>query len=482
MPEVSETRVHRPRFSLGAKLGIGLTLIIGILFSAINIWNITTHREARRRDAANAASTITSIAASTLVSELANTALESERLKNVVRNIGRSNDKMNGDDKTLAYILITDNERHVITGFAKPALTVFPGGTTYPDEASVLENVAKLEGNLGGFMRAKSFKFTVPHTGEQGRLLVGTSLAQVESESRRDLIVNLSVLFGALISLLIYSSITLDRMVIAPITTIMSSMRKLRDGDLTTRVELRRADEIGILADTYNFMVQGLSEREKLKDAFNRYVSKQVYKQLEAGAIRLTGEQRDATILFSDIRSFTALSEQLTPRDVVTMLNEYFNEMVEIVFKHDGFLNKFIGDALMAVYNAPIEQPEPELRAVRTAIEMLDALAKLNQKRIGRGQFPLRIGIGINTGPVVAGNIGHEQRLEYTVIGDAVNLAQRIESQTKVTGSSLLISETTYAKVSQYIIAEALPAVKMKGKQDAVALYAVQGLRRGAPP
>ena len=481
MPEISETRIHRPRFSLSAKLSIGLTLIIGILFSAINVWNITTHREARRRDAANNASTVMSIAASTLVSELANTALQSERFKTVVRNIGTTNKNLNSEDKTLAYLLVTDSEKRVITGFAKPSVTVFPGGVTYQDEGTVLDNVAKLEGNLGGFMRAKSFKFTVPQTGEQGRLLVGLSLAQVEAEGRRDLLVNLGVLFGALVALLIYSSMTLSRMVIQPITAIMSSMRQLRDGDLTTRANIKRTDEIGILADTYNFMVQGLSEREKLKDAFNRYVSKQVYKQLEAGAIRLTGEQREATILFSDIRSFTALSEQLTPRDVVTMLNEYFNEMVEIVFKHDGFLNKFIGDALMAVYNAPIEQSDPELRAVRTALEMLDALQKLNQARTGRGQFPLRIGIGINTGPVVAGNIGHEQRLEYTVIGDAVNLAQRIESQTKVTGSSLLISESTYAKISKYVIAEALPAVKMKGKQEAVALYAVQALRRGAP-
>ncbi|MBC7792787.1 MAG: adenylate/guanylate cyclase domain-containing protein, partial [Clostridia bacterium] len=292
-----------------------------------------------------------------------------------------------------------------------------------------------------------------------------------------------SVLALSIAALFIYSSITLGRLVISPLHQIMASMRKLRDGDLNTRLGfVDRNDEIGVLADTYNFMVQGLSERERLKDAFNRYVSKQVYKRLEEGAITLTGETREATILFSDIRSFTALSEQLSPPDVVAMLNEYFNEMVEIVFRYDGFLNKFIGDALMAVYNVPIEQTVPELRAVRTALEMLDALHRLNGVRVSRGQFPLRIGIGINTGPVTAGNIGHMQRLEYTVIGDAVNLAQRVESQTKVTGSSLLITASTHAKIAPYVIAEALPAVKMKGKQEAVALYAVSGLKPGAPP
>lgn len=471
----------KPRVSLRIKLGVGLTLIIVMLFSAINGWNIWQHRKSRLRDAASSARAIVSIVASTLVSELANSSLDSERLKTMVRNIGRTHAQMSADDRTLAYLLVTDPTKRVIAGFAQPSLVVFPGDQTLPDEAQVLANVAKLEGNLGGFMRARSFNFTVPATGEQGRLLVGTSLAQVERETTRDLVINIAVLVVSVVALFVYASATLGRLVIAPLDMMMKSMRRLRDGDLNTRLDLvDRTDEIGILADTYNFMVLGLSERERLKDAFNRYVSKQVYKRLEAGEITLTGENREATILFSDIRSFTALSEQLTPPDVVAMLNEYFNEMVEIVFRYDGFLNKFIGDALMAVYNAPLEQSEPELRAVRTALEMLEALHKLNGVRSSRGQFPLRIGIGVNTGPVVAGNIGHEQRLEYTVIGDAVNLAQRIESQTKVTGSSLLISESTYNKVAQHVIAEPLPAVKMKGKQEAVALYAVTGLRQ--PP
>ncbi|MEE8408025.1 MAG: adenylate/guanylate cyclase domain-containing protein, partial [Myxococcota bacterium] len=223
-------------------------------------------------------------------------------------------------------------------------------------------------------------------------------------------------------------------------------------------------------------------EREQLKDAFSRYVSTQVYKKLQQGEINLTGETRNATILFSDIRAFTALSERLPPNEVVLLLNEYFNVMVEIVFKHEGFLNKFMGDALMAVYNVPIDQTDPELRAVKTALEMMTALTELNRNRAERGLFAIKIGIGVNTGPVTAGNIGHMRRLEYTVIGDAVNLAQRIESQTKVTGMPILISKTTYQSVADRVVAQALPPVKVKGKQEPVALYAVTAMRDEAQP
>lgn len=469
----------RPRFSLRLKLAIGLILVIGVVFAGINIWNIYSHREARRRDAINNSRTVLGIAAATLLSELGNSDLNSERFRTVVMNLGRVAKQINPNDSTLAYLLVIDDKKEVVAGFASPKLTVFPGNVTYDSEELVLQEIAKREGNLGGVMRARSFKLTVPRSGKTGKLLVGTSLAVVEREARRDLLVNGGVMAGALLLLLVYSSVTLGRLVVKPIQRVMVSMRAVRDGDLDTEVDIKRSDEIGILAETYNFMVRGLRERERLKDAFNRYVSRQVYEKFQAGEITLTGEMREATVLFSDIRSFTNLSEQLTPTDVVAMLNEYFDEMVEIVFKYDGFLNKFIGDALMAVYNAPLEQDRPELRAVRTGMEMIEALERLNQRRAARGQFAIKIGIGINTGPVVAGNIGHERRLEYTVIGDAVNLAQRIESQTKVTGTALLISDSTYRKVAEYVDVEPLPAVKVKGKQEAVLLYAVKGLREG---
>jgi len=155
--------------------------------------------------------------------------------------------------------------------------------------------------------------------------------------------------------------------------------------------------------------------------------------------------------------------------------------MVEIIFKYDGFLNKFIGDAIMAIYNVPLDQDSPELRAVKTAIEMRDALDQLNREREARGVFAIKIGIGINTGPVIAGNIGHEQRLEYTVIGDAVNLASRIESQTKVAGATILISEYTYAPIASLLDCDVLPPVKVKGKAEPVKLYSVRGLAAQPP-
>jgi adenylate cyclase len=281
----------------------------------------------------------------------------------------------------------------------------------------------------------------------------------------------------ALVLLVVYSSMSLSRLVINPLGRVAGAMGEVQKGDLRQTLLVDRQDEIGKLAGTFNYMVEGLREQERLRDAFNKYVSEKVYAKFRDGSLTLTGETREATILFSDIRSFTTLSEQLSAPEVVEMLNEYFSRMVDIVLKHDGFINKFIGDALMAIYNVPVDQDEPELRAVNTGIEMMAALDLLNHERKERGMFPIHIGIGINTGPVVAGNIGHQQRLEYTVIGDAVNLASRIESQTKVAGATLLISESTYRKVASHVVAEALPPVKVKGKAEPVPLYAIKGLR-----
>ncbi|MEK7706032.1 MAG: adenylate/guanylate cyclase domain-containing protein [Myxococcota bacterium] len=477
---VADAPLLKPRRSLRLKLTLGLILIIGIIFAGLNAFNILSHRQARRAEALINSETIARLVAGALTGQLGSHNIDSPQITTVLNNFLTAALTLNARNQDLAFVLVVDTRGRLVSGRARIALTRFPGGALLRDEKLALAQIAKLDGALGGEMRTTRITLKDGVKNTVGRLLVGTSLARVERDAARDLTINLAAFFVALLVLIGYSSLALRRMVVGPLNQVVDAMRAAHEGDLEHELTLKRNDELGLLADTYNFMIRGLRERERLKDAFSRYVSPQVYAKFQRGEIQLAGEMREATVLFSDIRSFTALSEQLSPADIVAMLNEYFTEMVGIVFRHEGFVNKFIGDALMAIYNVPLTQTEPELRAVRTGVEMLSALAALNGRRTARGQFPLRIGIGINTGPVVAGNIGHVQRLEYTVIGDTVNLAQRVESQTKVSGSPLLISESTYRAVAAHVDAEALPPVKVKGKQEPVALYAVRGMRASA--
>lgn len=473
---MNSTAPAKPRFTLRLKLSVGLILIIVALFAGLNTYSIANHRKARLNDAITSSQTIARLIAGALVVELAEHGLESKRVDGVLRNYLTSLSEMMKRDPTLAYVVVTNKDDQLVRGLARTKLITFTDNAPTGTEAEALAAIVGGSRALGPAMRATSFKLQRPSGGSVGKLVVGISLADMERQARREVIVSASVLVVAIVALILYASFALGRMVVTPLGRVVAAMRAVREGDLSQDVDVQRSDEIGVLANSFNFMLQGLREREKLKDAFSRYVSRQVYDKLQAGEITLSGEVREATILFSDIRSFTALSEQMRADEVVQMLNEYFTEMVEIIFRYDGFLNKFIGDAIMAVYNVPLSQESPALRAVRTAIDMRDALERLNQRRVQRGDFPLKIGIGINTGPVVAGNIGHEQRLEYTVIGDAVNLAQRIESQTKVSGTTILISDTTYNHVRRHINATALPPVKVKGKQEPVTLWTVDGL------
>ncbi|MBI3180517.1 MAG: HAMP domain-containing protein [Deltaproteobacteria bacterium] len=470
--------VRKARYSLRLKLALGLILIIAVIFSGLAALNLLTLISTREKEAQVNRETVGRVVVAALTGRLGSEDIGSDAIRTFLYNFLSVAIVQNDKNRDIAFGLVIDNNGRVIAGRALPALVALPTGERPDSEATVLQEIARLDGNLGGNMRVARYTLKTSR-GNAGKLFVGTSLSRLHRETRRDLIFNVSVALGGLVVLVIYAGVMLTRLVTRPLGQVVSAMHDVQDGHFDTAVHLARNDEIGVLADTYNFMVQGLREREHLKDAFSRYVSSQVYERIKLGGIRLTGEQRQATVLFSDIRSFTAISELLQPADVVRMLNDYFNVMVEIVFQHEGFLNKFIGDALMAVYNVPLDQTEPELRAVRTAIQMMQSLEVFNTRRAKTGEEPLKIGIGINTGPVTAGNIGHMRRLEYTVIGDAVNVAQRIEAQTKVSGMPILISDATYRAVAKQVIAESLPPVKVKGKQEAVTLYAVKALAAG---
>jgi adenylate cyclase len=224
----------------------------------------------------------------------------------------------------------------------------------------------------------------------------------------------------------------------------------------------------------YQYFVEG-REKRKMKRLFGQYVSKDVYDQLVAdpALARLGGQRRQMTVLFSDIRGFTTLSERGQPEEIVGILNEYFTRMVDIVFRNKGTLDKFVGDMVMALFGAPLDDPKHAEHAVDAALEMIAELHRLNARWTAEGRPPLDIGIGISTGPMIAGNIGSEAIMSYTVIGDSVNLGARLESLNKEYETRIIISEGTKEVLPPRYELRPLGEVVVKGKTKPVAIFEV---------
>jgi adenylate cyclase len=220
-----------------------------------------------------------------------------------------------------------------------------------------------------------------------------------------------------------------------------------------------------------------LEQEAVTRERFQRLLSPAIAQQVIDGKVEITkgGEARQTTVLFSDIRGFTAMSEKEDPQIIVDMVNEYFELMVEVIFKYEGTLDKFVGDEIMALFGAPVGHADDPVRAVRTAIEMLQVLAQLNQLRVSRGEPEIHIGIGVNTGNVVAGYIGSSKALEYTVIGDTVNTGARLCSYAKA--GEIIISQATYERLGGEFEVIPLPDAKVKNKSEPLKIYNVIGER-----
>ncbi len=270
------------------------------------------------------------------------------------------------------------------------------------------------------------------------------------------------------------------RSISRPVLRLVEASSRIEGGEFELDMRSETQDELGLLTESFVHMGRGLAERERVKETFGKFVNKQIAEQALKGELALGGARKTATIFFADIRSFTAISERLSPEAVVEFLNDYMTRMVACIDKTGGVVDKFIGDAIMGVWGAPASAGSPRedaLAALRAMLMMRAALVDFNRDRGGEDRPLIHNGCGMNTGPCIAGQIGSLERMEYTVIGDAVNLASRIEALNKPLGTDILISEYTYELIKDEVVAEAMPAIRVKGKTEPLTIYAVVKLK-----
>ena len=300
--------------------------------------------------------------------------------------------------------------------------------------------------------------------------VVVSGLSTSEQASLEDL--GLDVIVAVLVAFTLSFELTalVTKSVLDPVGDLLRATERVTKGDLSTRVPVVSGDEMGSLAASFNDMVRGLAEREALREAFGSYVDPDVAERVIAEGELLEGEQVEATMLFVDIRNFTAFAESASAREAVAQLNDFFGLVVPCVLEARGHANKFIGDGLLAVFGAPDRHPDH----ADCALEAAERIAEVVRERYGD---EVQIGIGINSGPVVVGTVGGGGRLEFTVIGDPVNVAARVEEATREIGDTILVTESSRALLSDRWRArlEERGSIPLKGKSEPVPVYALRG-------
>jgi adenylate cyclase len=375
---------------------------------------------------------------------------------------------------TVSYLLVDWLFRTMVTP------TVFPQG-----------RVAAVSGSLAPGVRARLLLFLIAVAFIPLFMLLGlVRAAAVRLEAGRpaaEVVAALAtastitfaifVVLGILLTLVVARSLTL------PLGGMAAALKRVQGGDLDVAVAVNSADEVGILADGVNAMVETLRDRERILQTFGRVVEPSVRDRLLAGGVGATGELRTASILFCDLRGFTAMAEHTPATEVVTSLNEFFTTMTVWVRECGGFVDKFIGDAMLVVFGlfdavggaSDVAVPDGGAgAAIRCALGMHERLTDLNATRAHRGQPPFAVSIGIHCGDVLAGTIGAADRHEYTVIGDAVNVAARLQQLCKEEAQALLVSDAAYARAQSAGFAVELTRrepVTLRGRREPIGVF-----------
>jgi adenylate cyclase len=301
------------------------------------------------------------------------------------------------------------------------------------------------------------------------------SMREQPADVAAAILTNLIVVQVALVGVGLVLAVILARFVAdsvaMPLRTLQSAMSGVEQGQLDVVCPVVSNDEIGAVTEGFNRMVAGLRERETIRETFGKYVSPQIRDEILAGRAQLAGGQREVTILFADLRGFSSWAETSSPAEVVQGLNAYFTEMDIAIRAHGGLVLQYIGDEIEAVFGAPISDPQHADHAVAAARDMQARLENWNRLRRAEGQRELDHGIGIHTGTVLAGNIGSAERMSYALVGDAVNVASRIESLNKEFGTHILVSGVTRDRMADAGDLHLMHATKVKGRSAEVTVY-----------
>ena len=297
--------------------------------------------------------------------------------------------------------------------------------------------------------------------------VVVSGLSTTGSASLRDLGIDVIVAVVVAFTISMELTVLLTKSTLGPVNDLLKATNRVKEGDLEARVPVTSGDEVGQLAGSFNEMLDGLAEREQLRQAFGSYVDPDVAERvLEEGEL-LEGQEVEVTVLFVDVRDFTPFAERSSARETVTFLNDFFDVVVPLLHAHGGHANKFVGDGVLGVFGAPERLPDHADRALEAACEIAEAV----DRRFG-GE--VQIGIGLNSGPVAVGSVGGGGRLEFAVIGDPVNVAARVEQATRDTGDTILVTEATRCLLTRSgVQLEGRGEMQLKGKTDQVPLHAV---------
>jgi len=472
------------RMPLAAKLSFTTGLVIVLTIGALTALRVSYERqlleENIRAILARALDGLVQVTESQLPAEV--TELTPAVIADLQRQADAQAESLNalflgGDSRyafSLKYVFITDNDHKVLlTNKAEFTGRVLTETVTLTGSSSDIR--------LTEWTGERAFEAVVPIENEAGMRLgyvrLGLSTGPVDNIVR-DIVRGSAWSMLVALAVAIALTVLFTRRALAPLAQIAEASRSVARGDLTQRVPEIRWDEVGGLARSFNDMVKGLNERERIRDLFGRYVSREVQQEIIAGRVTLKGERKTITVLYCDMRGSTTFAESHAPEDVMAALNQYFEVIILATEAYGGIVNRFVGDEAVCVFGAPTEYRDHAERAVQAALSIREGLAYVNQKRIALGLPTLQFGMGLNTGEVTAGATGSEERQEYTLIGDAMNVGARIQDLNKTFPDyGILLSEFTLAalgpKVQDYGCVD-LGEAEIRGKSQAVRVYGVE--------